>query len=96
MMSLSRDRIGYRAALALGALVVAMASHGGDALACAVCGAGQDDPTNNAFLLSTALLSLIPFGMISGTVYWLYRTVSRHQPEVELPHPLQIQDVTEP
>jgi hypothetical protein len=53
------------------------AARSGEALACAVCGVGQEDPTTNAFLLSTALLSLIPFAMIGSTVYYFYRASTK-------------------
>jgi hypothetical protein len=42
-------------------------------LACAVCGAGLEEENTNAFLKGTALLSLMPLGVIGGTAYYIYR-----------------------
>jgi len=41
-------------------------------LACAVCGAGQDN-TEWAYLAMTAVVSLSPLLMIGSVAFWLYR-----------------------
>ncbi len=42
-------------------------------LACAVCGAAVEDANTNAFLKGTALLSLMPLGVIGTTAFYIYR-----------------------
>lgn len=44
---------------------------------CAVCGFGPD-ATSNTYLLSTALLSLIPLIAIGGVIYYVVRRVRAH------------------
>lgn len=63
-------RIG--AILTLGLL---SSSYAQTAFACAVCGAGEDDPTRNAFTASTAFLSFIPLIAIGGVIFTVYRYV---------------------
>jgi hypothetical protein len=41
-------------------------------LACAVCGAGQED-TEWAYLAMTGVVSLSPLAMIGGIAFWLFR-----------------------
>jgi high-affinity Fe2+/Pb2+ permease len=48
------------------------------AQACAVCG-GYADRNRAAFLGTTILLSLLPLGLIGGAIWWLRRTVLRHE-----------------
>jgi hypothetical protein len=43
------------------------------AAACAVCMAGYNDETRQAFLASTAFMSLLPLLLIGGLVWWLRR-----------------------
>ncbi|UCE87584.1 MAG: hypothetical protein JSU66_07680 [Deltaproteobacteria bacterium] len=45
--------------------------------ACAVCSAGRDDETRVAFILTTALLTFLPLGMIAGLLLWLRRRARR-------------------
>jgi hypothetical protein len=66
----SAKRVGHPSALAL--LLVP-----DQALACAVCGFG-DDPTLSWYLISTAFLSLIPLAAMGGIIYFLVRR-SRQQ-----------------
>lgn len=61
--------------LALGLL----AASGSEALACAVCGFGEDK-SSQTFLYSTMVLSLVPLGLIGGILYWLYRSTRRREP----------------
>jgi hypothetical protein len=49
------------------------------ALACAVCGFGEDK-SSQTFLYSTMVLSLVPLGLIGGILYWLYRSTRRREP----------------
>ncbi len=42
-------------------------------LACAVCAAAVEDANANAFLKGTAILSLMPLGVIGTTVFYIYR-----------------------
>ena len=44
----------------------------GDALACAVCGFGAGE-SQNAFLLTTGLLTFVPLMFIGGVVFYLWR-----------------------
>jgi hypothetical protein len=43
------------------------------ALACAVCGLGQNDESATAFYRGTILLSLMPLSMVGGIIFYLYR-----------------------
>jgi hypothetical protein len=43
------------------------------ALACSVCMSGRDAPTRNAFLLTTALLTVLPLAAVGGFVWWMRR-----------------------
>jgi hypothetical protein len=52
-------------------------------LACAVCGAGLEDQSNNAFLKGTALLSLMPLGVIGGAVFYIYKRTQATTPAAE-------------
>lgn len=53
-----------------------------DALGCAVCGFGEDG-TREAFLFTTALLTLIPLIMIGAGVFYLTRVAKRAEREFE-------------
>lgn len=46
--------------------------------ACAVCG-GYADRNRAAFFGTTVLLSLLPLGMIGGALWWVRKTVLRHE-----------------
>jgi hypothetical protein len=45
----------------------------GVAAACAVCGGGDSEATRKALIDTTIFLSLLPLGMIGGTVLWVWR-----------------------
>jgi hypothetical protein len=48
------------------------------ASACAVCGAGVDeDQSRVAYLVTTAVLSLLPLSLFGGIVLWLRRQHQR-------------------
>lgn len=38
------------------------------ARACAVCGAGEDDPARGAYVTMTFIISLLPLGMLGGVI----------------------------
>lgn len=59
-------------ALALTGVGLAMALHPARAAACAVCFAATEE-NRMAFLATTAILSLLPLGMIGGVGAWLRR-----------------------
>ncbi|MBE2253782.1 MAG: hypothetical protein IAE78_29905 [Myxococcus sp.] len=50
-------------------------------LACAVCGAGQDN-TEWAYLAMTGVVSLSPLAMIGGVAFWLYRASKARDAEL--------------
>ena len=43
------------------------------ALACAVCSSGKEEANRVAFILTTAILSVLPLLMVGGLVWWLRR-----------------------
>lgn len=45
----------------------------GIAQACAVCTAGREDENANAFIAMTALMTVMPFLVVGGIVFWLVR-----------------------
>lgn len=45
----------------------------GMAFACAVCGGGDSEATRKAFIDTTIFLSLLPLGLIGGTVLWVWK-----------------------
>jgi hypothetical protein len=45
------------------------------AAACSVCTAGRDDETNQAFLMSTIFLSLLPLAALGTLVFVLWRRI---------------------
>lgn len=55
------------------------------ALACAVCGVGLEEENATAFLKGTALLSLMPLGVIGGTAYYIYRRTKAAEAEAPAP-----------
>lgn len=59
-----------RRALPLVALLLALAPDA--AWACAVCFDPNEEP-RLAFLGTTALLSLLPLGLVAGTAWWFWR-----------------------
>ena len=58
------------------------------ASACAVCGASlDDDQTRVAYLVTSAVLSVLPLALLGGFLLWL-RAKSRRQNGIEPPpHP---------
>jgi hypothetical protein len=55
------------------------------ARACSVCGAGREDETRVAFLLTTLFLSVLPLAMLGGLLAWVRwrlrrRTVDEREP----------------
>jgi hypothetical protein len=60
-----------RAGAALLATTFAALPHA--AAACAVCGGNGDEPSRGAYIATTAVLSLLPLGMIGGVVLWIWR-----------------------
>ena len=55
------------------------------ALACAVCGVGLEEENATAFLKGTALLSLMPLGVIGATAYYIYRRTKAVEAETPAP-----------
>lgn len=52
-------------------------------MACSVCGAGQEG-AESSWLVMTAVISLLPLGMIGGVATWLWRASKKRdadQPE---------------
>lgn len=53
------------------------------ALACAVCGVGQDN-SSGVYLTMTIIVSLVPLAMIGGIAAWVIRADRRKsEPEVQ-------------
>lgn len=44
------------------------------ALACSVCGVGQES-TEGSYLAMTGVLSLLPLAMLGGLAFWLFRRI---------------------
>ena len=42
------------------------------AFACAVCGAGEDDPSRTSYIGMTIIISLLPLGMLGGIVGYVF------------------------
>ena len=58
------------------------------AAACAVCGAGVDDDQSRiAYLVTTALLSVLPLALFGGCLLWLRRQHRRQSGVRAPPHP---------
>ena len=52
---------------------------------CAVCGAGvEDDQSRIAYLVTSAVLSVLPLALFGGFLLWL-RHLHRRQRELEVP-----------
>ncbi len=43
------------------------------AQACAVCMASKDDDTRTAYVIATAFMTLMPFVLLGGFLWWLRR-----------------------
>lgn len=52
------------------------------AFACAVCGAGEDDPSRTSYIGMTIIISLLPLGMLGGIVGYVFLK-SRTAPTAE-------------
>jgi hypothetical protein len=50
--------------------------------ACAVCVSSRDDGTQWGFLLGTAIMLPLPFLVVGGLIYFLWRRVRSAPPEV--------------
>lgn len=50
------------------------------ALACTVCGAGQEG-TEWAYVAMTGVVSLLPLAMIGGVAFWLFRASKQRAQE---------------
>ncbi len=61
-------------------LAASCSLYGAQALACAVCGAGQD-PNDGTWLVMTAILSLLPLLAIGGITGWVALRLRRHARE---------------
>jgi len=58
------------------------------AAACAVCGAGVDDDQSRiAYLLTSALLSVLPLALLGGFLLWVRRQHRRQSGVEAPPHP---------
>ena len=55
------------------------------ALACAVCGAGRDDESNTAFLISTIFLSVLPLAALGTLVFVLWKRIQKLEAEAPSP-----------
>jgi hypothetical protein len=53
--------------------------------ACAVCVSSRDDGTQWGFLLGTAIMLPVPFLVVGGLVYFLWRRARSAPPEVTRP-----------
>jgi len=58
------------------------------AQACAVCGAGQDEDTRLAFILTTAFMTFLPLSMMGGALWWLRRRVRGLEAPKPVTHPV--------
>ena len=65
-----------RLLLPAGTLVLTLAPRA--AQACAVCFSGRTDETRVAFILTTALLTFLPFVLLGAAGWWLWRRVREH------------------
>lgn len=54
----------------------------GELLACAVCGVGKEE-SRMAFMITTALLTVVPLTMIGFIVHYIYRQVKIRAAEEE-------------
>jgi hypothetical protein len=58
------------------------------AAACAVCGAGVDDDQSRiAYLITSAVLSVLPLALFGGILLWLHRQHRRQSGARPPPHP---------
>ena len=67
-MSLRRKRLRMRLATLMATLLTLGPQL---AEACAVCGAGREEESRVAFIITTAFMSLLPLLLIGGLVVWL-------------------------
>jgi hypothetical protein len=65
-----------RAAKASLVVLVALAAPEA-ARACSVCGAGREDETRVAFLVTTLFLSVLPLAMLGGLLLWVRHRLRR-------------------
>ena len=57
--------------------------------ACAVCMGARDEQTRTAFLLTTALLSVLPLSLIGGVIWYLRRRLRELEAERPEPDPVR-------
>lgn len=67
---------GWLATLLAAALLAAPRA----AEACYVCTSGRNEDTRLAFILTTALLSVLPLALVGGIVWWIVRRARRLEP----------------
>lgn len=57
------------------------------AFACPVCGLAGTSDNAWAYTVMSAVLMVLPLGMIGGTVFWVARRAARHDAAGRLPPP---------
>ena len=57
------------------------------AQACAVCMSGREDDVQFAFIVSTAMMSVLPLLVIGAAVWWLRRRLREMEETVQRPLP---------
>lgn len=67
------------------ALTIGLGTSSQTLLACAVCGAGENDPTRGAFTSSTMFLSIVPLVAIGAVIFTIYRYVKKSDEHHEQP-----------
>ncbi|HSH76713.1 MAG TPA: hypothetical protein VLA09_13580 [Longimicrobiales bacterium] len=80
------SRIGVFGALALGVAWLVLVPD--TAEACAVCFDSSDE-NRQAFLATTAFLTILPLGMVTGAGLWLRRRARQLEEEVGTSEPLE-------
>lgn len=65
----------YAACSVLAATLLSWLASSGVAQACAVCGGNTPERTKVAFIVTTALLTFLPLGMMGGLIYWIRKRV---------------------
>ena len=55
------------------AIVIALLAAPSVALACPVCGLASTGDNQSSYIAMSAMLSILPLGMIAGMSIWLYR-----------------------
>jgi high-affinity Fe2+/Pb2+ permease len=68
-------------------VVLALVLYGPAAWACPVCFSAKNEANRTAFVVTTALLTFLPLGLIGGGVWWLRRR-ARESAEASSPRRL--------